>query len=132
MITSDVDIVVETRGGTIVGIYSASSPRVVLVDWDEFQDEGRPGIVYEVDSIAEMPPDTAELVRKRYGFRGYLHLKIIPGSNPDQVEHAMRLATRVSVNVEAPRNPEEFAVTFAGFRRRRAMDARTLERTVYA
>lgn len=45
---------------------------------------------------------TAEVVRKRYGFRGYLHLKIIPGCRPDQVERAMALATRVSVNMEAP------------------------------
>jgi predicted DNA-binding helix-hairpin-helix protein len=44
---------------------------------------------------------TAELVR-RGGFRGYLHLKIIPGSGADQVERAMQLATRVSVNLEAP------------------------------
>lgn len=45
---------------------------------------------------------TSELLRRRYGFRGYLHLKIVPGSQPDQVERAMSLATRVSVNIEAP------------------------------
>jgi predicted DNA-binding helix-hairpin-helix protein len=44
---------------------------------------------------------TAELVR-RGGFRGYLHLKLIPGSGADQVERAMQLATRVSVNLEVP------------------------------
>ncbi|MBN1609115.1 MAG: helix-hairpin-helix domain-containing protein [Polyangiaceae bacterium] len=45
---------------------------------------------------------TAELLRGRHGYRGYLHLKIIPGSKSDQVERAMKLATRVSVNMEAP------------------------------
>jgi predicted DNA-binding helix-hairpin-helix protein len=45
---------------------------------------------------------TARLLRKRYGFRGYLHLKIMPGSERDQVEAAMKLADRVSVNLEAP------------------------------
>jgi predicted DNA-binding helix-hairpin-helix protein len=45
---------------------------------------------------------TAELLRGRHRYRGYLHLKIIPGSGPDQVERAMKLATRVSVNMEAP------------------------------
>jgi predicted DNA-binding helix-hairpin-helix protein len=45
---------------------------------------------------------TAELLRQRYRFRGYLHLKIIPGCQPDQVERAMALGTRVSVNMEAP------------------------------
>jgi predicted DNA-binding helix-hairpin-helix protein len=44
---------------------------------------------------------TAELLR-RGGFRGYLHLKLIPGSGADQIERAMQLATRVSVNLEAP------------------------------
>jgi len=45
---------------------------------------------------------TAEILRERYGFRGYLHLKIMPGAERDQVETAMRLADRVSVNLEAP------------------------------
>ncbi len=45
---------------------------------------------------------TTELLRSRHRFRGYVHLKIIPGSSPDQVERAMALATRVSVNMEAP------------------------------
>ena len=45
---------------------------------------------------------TAELLRKRHAFRGYIHLKMIPGSRPNQIERAMALATRVSVNMEAP------------------------------
>ncbi len=45
---------------------------------------------------------TGELLRKRYRFRGYLHLKLIPGALPDQVERAMSIATRVSINLEAP------------------------------
>ncbi len=45
---------------------------------------------------------TADILRKQYRFRGYIHLKIIPGSSPNQVEKAMALATRVSVNLEAP------------------------------
>ena len=46
--------------------------------------------------------DTAELLRKKYQFRGYLHLKIMPGAEKDQVHRAMQLADRVSVNLEAP------------------------------
>lgn len=45
---------------------------------------------------------TAELLRGRHRFRGYIHLKIIPGCLPDQVDRAMMLATRLSVNMEAP------------------------------
>jgi len=46
--------------------------------------------------------DTAEILRNKYGFKGYLHLKIMPGSEFDQVKRAMQLADRVSVNLEAP------------------------------
>ena len=49
--------------------------------------------------------DTAEILRKRLGFRGYMHLKIMPGAEKGQVERLMQLADRVSINLEAP-NPE--------------------------
>jgi len=45
---------------------------------------------------------TAEILRKRYGFRGYVHLKVMPGAERDQIACAMKLADRVSVNLEAP------------------------------
>jgi predicted DNA-binding helix-hairpin-helix protein len=45
---------------------------------------------------------TSEIVRRRYGFLGYLHLKIMPGAEFAQVEAAVRLADRVSLNLEAP------------------------------
>ncbi|KPJ53793.1 hypothetical protein AMJ39_03110 [candidate division TA06 bacterium DG_24] len=45
---------------------------------------------------------TAEILRLKMGFRGYLHLKIIPGASFDHVARAMELASRVSVNMEAP------------------------------
>ena len=46
--------------------------------------------------------DTAAILRNRYHFNGYLHLKIMPGAKKDQVEQAMLLADRLSVNLEAP------------------------------
>lgn len=46
--------------------------------------------------------ETAEILRYRLGFRGYLHLKIMPGAEQAQVERAMQLADRVSINLEAP------------------------------
>ena len=46
--------------------------------------------------------DTAEILRGKMGFRGYLHLKIMPGAEKGQVLRAMQLADRVSVNLEAP------------------------------
>jgi predicted DNA-binding helix-hairpin-helix protein len=52
--------------------------------------------------------DTADILRNKLGFRGYLHLKIMPGAEKDQVFRAMQLADRVSVNLEAP-NTERLA-----------------------
>src|SRR5687768_4521055 len=52
--------------------------------------------------------DTAEILRKRFGFRGYMHLKIMPGAEKGQVERLMQLADRVSINLEAP-NTERLA-----------------------
>jgi predicted DNA-binding helix-hairpin-helix protein len=44
--------------------------------------------------------DTIELVRRKYRYRGYVHLKIMPGAERDQLYRAMQLADRVSVNLE--------------------------------
>jgi predicted DNA-binding helix-hairpin-helix protein len=43
-----------------------------------------------------------EILRKREGFAGYVHVKLLPGAEPEQVVEATRLATRVSVNLEGP------------------------------
>jgi predicted DNA-binding helix-hairpin-helix protein len=48
--------------------------------------------------------DTADILRHKLGFRGYIHLKVMPGAEKAQVERAMLLANRVSVNLEAPNN----------------------------
>jgi predicted DNA-binding helix-hairpin-helix protein len=45
---------------------------------------------------------TAEILRSKYQYRGYLHLKIMPGAEKAQVERTMQLADRVSINLEAP------------------------------
>jgi predicted DNA-binding helix-hairpin-helix protein len=46
--------------------------------------------------------DTADILRKKLNFRGYIHLKIMPGAEFAQVERTMQLADRVSINLEAP------------------------------
>jgi predicted DNA-binding helix-hairpin-helix protein len=45
---------------------------------------------------------TAEILRDRYAFKGYIHLKIMPGAEYEQIKRTMELADRVSVNLEAP------------------------------
>jgi predicted DNA-binding helix-hairpin-helix protein len=51
---------------------------------------------------------TADLLRRKYQYQGYIHLKIMPGAEKDQVYRAMQLADRVSINLEAP-NTERLA-----------------------
>ncbi|MCA9984973.1 MAG: hypothetical protein KDE59_11785 [Anaerolineales bacterium] len=46
--------------------------------------------------------ETVEILRFKYRFDGYIHLKIMPGSEKSQVERAMQLANRLSINLEAP------------------------------
>lgn len=45
---------------------------------------------------------TVELIRRRYHFAGYVHLKILPGADDACIEAAIKMAQRVSVNLEAP------------------------------
>lgn len=45
---------------------------------------------------------TLDLLRRREGFTGYVHIKLLPGAEPAQVDEAARLASRISVNLEAP------------------------------
>ncbi|HOP94983.1 MAG: putative DNA modification/repair radical SAM protein [Dictyoglomaceae bacterium] len=44
----------------------------------------------------------AEILRERYNFKGYIHLKILPESSEDYIETAIKYADRVSINLEAP------------------------------
>jgi len=45
---------------------------------------------------------TAELLRNKYHYQEYIHLKIMPGAEKDQILRAMQLADRVSINLEGP------------------------------
>ena len=53
------------------------------------------------DLIMEKMLETLERLRRRYGFSGYIHLKILPGSSQAHIKEAMELADRVSINLEA-------------------------------
>jgi predicted DNA-binding helix-hairpin-helix protein len=43
-----------------------------------------------------------EIIRRRYQFHGFVHLKILPAVEYSQVERAAQLAQRISINIEAP------------------------------
>ncbi len=44
--------------------------------------------------------DTVTLLRQKYEYRGYIHLKIMPGAEEAQIEQAARLSDRLSINLE--------------------------------
>ena len=75
-----------------------------------------------------------ELLRHRHAYRGYVHVKIVPGADQAQVERLTLLATRVSVNLEAPCGtslariaPEKrFATTLANLEHARVQVVRGL------
>jgi predicted DNA-binding helix-hairpin-helix protein len=43
-----------------------------------------------------------EILRFRYRYSGYIHVKMVPGAEPAQIERAVQLAHRISLNLEAP------------------------------
>lgn len=57
---------------------------------------GRP--VKVMDDLIE----ALESLREHHGYRGYIHVKIVPGAETAQIERITALASRVSLNLEAP------------------------------
>jgi len=60
------------------------------------------GVLGSADATMDRLNAAARLLRKKYGFRGYIHLKIIPGASDAAVEDAVSLASTVSLNIETP------------------------------
>ena len=60
------------------------------------------GIGARPDASMQQMIATVEIIRRRYDFGGYIHLKILPGVSHSVVERAAQLANRLSVNLEAP------------------------------
>ncbi len=54
------------------------------------------------DSTMQNLIDCAKIIRKRYNYRGYIHIKIIPGASNQAIEEALKLATAISLNLETP------------------------------
>ncbi|MFC1690625.1 radical SAM protein [Nanoarchaeota archaeon] len=59
-------------------------------------------IIKNSDYTSEKMISTINLLRNKYKFHGYVHLKVLPGTNRDLVKQATQVADRVSINIEAP------------------------------
>jgi predicted DNA-binding helix-hairpin-helix protein len=60
------------------------------------------GIIGNADRTMERLTDTAAILRHKYRYRGYIHLKIIPGASPAAIRRSLQLASAVSLNIETP------------------------------
>jgi predicted DNA-binding helix-hairpin-helix protein len=54
------------------------------------------------DATMERLNATARILRSKYRYRGYIHLKVIPGASAAAIEEALSLSTAVSLNIETP------------------------------
>jgi len=60
------------------------------------------GVVGSPDASMRLLNDTAAILRYRHRYRGYIHLKVIPGASTPAIEEALSLASAVSLNIETP------------------------------
>ena len=60
------------------------------------------GIAGSGSKTTERMVQVVEVLRRKHGFKGYVHLKVMPGAEYQYVEAAHRLGTRLSVNIETP------------------------------
>jgi predicted DNA-binding helix-hairpin-helix protein len=59
-------------------------------------------VIDNADYTMEKINTAARILRYEYGFRGYIHLKVIPGASDAAIEDSLSLATAVSLNIETP------------------------------
>jgi predicted DNA-binding helix-hairpin-helix protein len=60
------------------------------------------GILGKPDQTMEKIINTASIVRQKYEYKGYMHLKIMPGSSESCIQETVKLASRISLNIESP------------------------------
>jgi len=60
------------------------------------------GVAGDPDRTTQGMLDTVKIIRQRFNFKGYIHFKVLPGTSYDLIKQASELASRMSINVEAP------------------------------
>jgi len=61
------------------------------------------GVLRDADHTMDRMLTAVRILRRSYQYRGYIHLKIIPGASDAAITEAVSLASAVSLNVEAPK-----------------------------
>jgi len=60
------------------------------------------GVCGSADATMDRLNTTARLLRTKHKYRGYIHLKVIPGASEAAIEEAISLSSAVSLNIETP------------------------------
>lgn len=60
------------------------------------------GIAKDPNETTQNMIDAIKLIREKYKFRGYIHFKVIPGTDRDLIKQAKSFSDRMSINLEQP------------------------------
>ncbi len=60
------------------------------------------GVLGTPDYTTELMVEALRILRDEYGFRGYIHAKVVPGTSPELIDQLGRMVDRLSVNLELP------------------------------
>ncbi|MBN2182169.1 MAG: helix-hairpin-helix domain-containing protein [Sedimentisphaerales bacterium] len=60
------------------------------------------GVIHSPDATMDRLNRVAGILRRKHNFKGYIHLKIIPGASDAAIEQTLSLASAVSLNIETP------------------------------
>ena len=57
-------------------------------------------IYKNADYTQELLAESSRIMREELGYKGYLHVKIMPGADPELIARTGRYASRLSINIE--------------------------------
>lgn len=60
------------------------------------------GVIRDANHTMTRLLGVAAILRRKYKYKGYIHLKIIPGASGAAIDEAVSLASAVSLNIETP------------------------------
>ncbi|MFA5094301.1 MAG: helix-hairpin-helix domain-containing protein [Candidatus Omnitrophota bacterium] len=82
------------------------TPEETATAFLDYYNSGRVTGLFLSSAVSRNPDSTMELINRtasllrRSGFRGYIHLKVIPGASDAAITHSVSLASAVSLNIE--------------------------------
>ncbi len=60
------------------------------------------GIIKSANHTMTQMLDTVDILRNKLNYKGYVHLKLMPGTPNSCLDQALKIANRISLNIESP------------------------------